>query len=84
MVHMVAFEARLGEILSFKEFELLSEVDKIRGPNKGVVEIVPLEDIVDIEGLNLINRNWEDPFSGIRSGAGGNGFRTDSGSQDYD
>ena len=55
MIHMIAFEARLRGILGFEEFEFLSEVDEIRGANEGEVEIISLEDIIYVEGLDLIN-----------------------------
>ena len=55
MIHMIAFEARLRGILGFEEFEFLSEVDEIRGANEGKVEIISLEDIIYVEGLDLIN-----------------------------
>jgi len=54
---MITLEARLRCILTFEKFKLLSKVDKIRGSNESVVEIVSLENVIDIECLDLIYRD---------------------------
>ncbi len=66
MIHVIAFEPRLRDFLGFVEFEFFLEIDKIRGPDKGVVEIVSLEDIIDIKSLNFIDRDGEDALKRIR------------------
>lgn len=67
MIHVIVFKSGLWDFLSFVEFEFLLEVYKIRGANKSVVEIVSLEDIIDIKGLNFIDRDGEDALKRIRS-----------------
>ena len=67
MIHVIVFKSGLWDFLCFKEFEFFLEVYKIRGANKSIVEIVSLEDIIDIEGLNFIERDGEDALKSVRS-----------------
>ena len=52
---MIVLEPGLGRGLGFEEFELLLEIDEVRGTNECKVEIVALEDIIDVKSLNLID-----------------------------
>lgn len=54
VIHMVAFEAGLSDVLSFKEFEFLSHVNEIGGSIEREVKIVSPEDVIDVEGLDFI------------------------------
>ena len=55
VIHMIVLEPGLGRGLGFEEFELLLEIDEVRGTNECKVEIVALEDIIDVKSLNLID-----------------------------
>ena len=59
VIDLVRFESFLGlfEGLPFVEHEFFSHVYESRGCRHSEVEIIPLEDIVRIESLNLVKRN---------------------------
>lgn len=54
VIHVVAFEAGLSDVLSFEEFEFLSHVNEIGGSVEREVKIVSPEDVIDVEGLDFI------------------------------
>ena len=56
---MIASQSRLRNRLSFVKFEFLSHEHKIWCTNQTVVKIVTSENIISIERLSLLQRNWE-------------------------
>ena len=59
MLHVIASQSGLRNRLSFVKFEFLSHEHKIWGTYQTVVEIVASENIIGIERLGLLQRNWE-------------------------
>lgn len=59
MLHMITSQSGLRNRLSFVEFEFLSHEHKIWSSNQTVVKIVTTENIISIERLSLLQRNWE-------------------------
>lgn len=48
MIHMIAFESGLGNILTFVFSEFLSEINEVGGANESEVEVVTFEDVVKV------------------------------------
>ena len=67
MIHMIAFESGLGNILTFVFSEFLSEINEVGGANESEVEVVTFEDVVKVVWLYLIDCNGEIFQSDIRS-----------------
>ena len=84
MIHMIAFESRLANILTFEHSEFLSEINEVGGTNKAVIKIVAFEDVINVERLYLIDWDWEIFQSDIRCWTCGERFRTDSEWKHYD
>ncbi len=59
MVHVVVDQTRLRDLLAFELFELFSAPYKIGSPFQTEVQVVSSEDVVGVEGLDLIKRNGE-------------------------
>lgn len=55
MIHMIAFESGLANILTFEHSEFLFEINEVGGTNKAVIKIIAFEDVINVERLYLID-----------------------------
>lgn len=81
---MIVGKPGLRHGLGLEKFKLFLEVYKVRCANEGIVEIVALENVINVKGLDFVDWDWKDSLVRIGPWTGGDGLGADRcGQYDY-